>query len=76
MSQRVTYTKCRCGQSIVVLNTQRGKKIAVNDEPRGHEAWRYMPVARQETMYQYGIHQPHVATCMKPKMRPERKRYV
>lgn len=77
MVERVSYRPCRCGQKTVILNTQRGKKVAVNDEPRGHEAWKYEPVGRLETFYRHGAHQLHLLTCTKPRARtPERKRYV
>lgn len=77
MVERVTYRRCGCGQAIVILNTQRGRKAAVNEEPLGHEAWKYEPVVRLETFYRHGAHQLHLLTCTKPRARKqERKRYV
>lgn len=59
-----------------MLNTARGKRMAVNTVPLGHQAHKFLPVDRNETYYQHGAHQPHRATCTRPKVRQERKRYV
>jgi hypothetical protein len=72
------FKTCRCGQRIVILNTKRGKRLAVNVEPKGHEAYRYRGVARVEQMYEWGQHQPHLLTCTKPydKATQNRKKFV
>lgn len=83
MSRPVVSTRCtKCGAAIVILNTKRAKRIAINPEPVGHNAFRYRDWHRNEEYYEYGTHQPHAATCTaraKEKAeppKPERKRYV
>lgn len=79
MSDSIAVRPCRCGQIVIILNTQRGKKIAVNREPKGHDAFRFRDVERNETYYVHGQHQPHMHTCTKkdvPRPRDPKRRYV
>lgn len=64
MTAVVIMTACsRCGGRIWVMNTNRGRRIAVNPEPLGHEAFRFRKIGRLEEYYVPREHQPHVATC-------------
>lgn len=77
MSERIVLKLCRCGQQIVVLNTRRRKRIAVNLEPKGHDAFKFRAWSRHETYFVPREHQPHFLTCTKPREpRDERRRYV
>ncbi len=73
------WTRCKgCDEDIVILDTKRGKRIAVNRTPKGHRAFMFRGVARIEELYIYGTHQPHVITCTKPrdKTEPQKKKFV
>lgn len=71
MSRRgVVITPCRrCGRTVVVLDTPRGKRIAVNMVPLGPTAYRYRDWNRNEEVYVYGEHQPHVVICPRREQR-------
>jgi hypothetical protein len=77
VSERIAYRVCRCGQQVLILNTRRGKRIAINTEPKGREAFKFRDWLRHETYYVPREHQPHFLTCTKPRERhDERRRFV
>lgn len=76
MSDRVDTYRCRCGQTVTVLGTKRGKRIGVNRHPLGHNAFQYRDVDRTETIYVYGQHQPHLSTCTAPRPPESPRRYI